>query len=207
MTDKRVYFVYVGFWKRVLAALIDTLFGFAMFPVTMPMLYWSMEHQTALPDLGYTIVWTALWMWLLVRFGGTPGKLIIGVRVVNQSGHFLSWSQAFRRFIFPNLLLALNQQLQLWRVVATHDGPVPTDNLITLGKILNEYGQPFATIGTILGWLIYVDIGAILVNRERRAIHDFIAGSYVITKESYDTANANDAPDDTATDSSAVTAG
>lgn len=50
---------------------------------------------------------------------------------------------------------------------------------------MNEYGQPFTTIGMILPFSLYIDIGVVLLNRKKRAIHDFIAGSYVITKRSY----------------------
>ncbi len=32
---------------------------------------------------------------------------------------------------------------------------------------------------------LLADIGLILFNQKKRAIHDFIAGSYVITKDSY----------------------
>jgi uncharacterized RDD family membrane protein YckC len=31
----------------------------------------------------------------------------------------------------------------------------------------------------------FVDIGVVLLNRRRRAIHDFIAGTYVITQKSW----------------------
>ncbi len=50
---------------------------------------------------------------------------------------------------------------------------------------MNEYGQPFAMVAMVLGLSVYADIGAVLFNRKKRALHDFIAGSYVITKKSY----------------------
>ena len=50
---------------------------------------------------------------------------------------------------------------------------------------MNEYGQPFSIVAMILAYAIYLDIGVILFNRKKRAVHDFIAGSYVITNKSY----------------------
>ncbi len=34
-------------------------------------------------------------------------------------------------------------------------------------------------------WFGLLDLGVILFNKRKRAIHDFLAGSYVVTKNSY----------------------
>ena len=80
MTDRTDEFVFVGFWKRVLAALIDVAIGMAYMPIAMPLLFWTMTHRNIIPATLSSIVWIIVWLWLVVRFGGTPGKLTWGGR-------------------------------------------------------------------------------------------------------------------------------
>ncbi len=101
---------YAGFWRRLGATLIDTLllmavsiplmllFGHGMMqadlhPGTMP----------ALPDarafLNYVLP-LLLTVFLWVRYMGTPGKLLLGCRVVDAAtGSSLSARQATLRYI------------------------------------------------------------------------------------------------------------
>ena len=175
----------VGFWKRVLAFLIDAAIGWAFVPITMGLMSWTFTHRNTLPEVIWSMVWTIVWLWMVVRFGGTPGTLIIGVRIVDVRGEFLSWARAIRRIILPSLVIAIVSQLQLWKAVSTYPDSAAPSSFMERGRVMNEYGQPFTTIGMILPFSLYIDIGVVLLNRKKRAIHDFIAGSYVITKRSY----------------------
>ena len=58
------------------------------------------------------------------------------------------------------------------------------NSFIEIGRAMNQYGQPFTILAIILGLTVYVDVLAVLFNERKRAIHDFIAGSYVVTKDS-----------------------
>ena len=185
MTDRTNQFVFVGFWKRVLAVLIDAAIGWAFLPITMPLTTWTITHRNSTPMALWVIAWTVLWLWLVVRFGGTPGKLVIGIRIVDVSGKFVSWGRAVRRIIFPALIMTINSHLQMWKASSTYPDSTPHSSFLEIGTLMNEYGQPFALIAMILALSGYADIGAVLFNRKKRALHDFIAGSYVITKMSY----------------------
>ncbi|MCH7920353.1 MAG: RDD family protein [Planctomycetes bacterium] len=185
MVDRTDEFVFVGFWKRVLAALIDAAIGWAFMPITMPLMTWTITHRNIVPGALWSLVWTTVWLWLVVRFGGTPGKLIIRVRIVDARGTFLSWGRAIRRVIFPSLIMTINSHLQMWKALSTYPDSTPHSSFLEIGELMNKYGQPFAMITMVLGLAIYADIGVVLFNRKKRAFHDFIAGSYVITKKSY----------------------
>jgi hypothetical protein len=56
MIDRTDEFVFVGFWKRVLAKLIDTVIVVAFFPITMPMTTWAISHRNIAPEL----LWSAV---------------------------------------------------------------------------------------------------------------------------------------------------
>jgi uncharacterized RDD family membrane protein YckC len=177
-------FEYVGFWKRALAALIDAIIVFALMPITIPLMKFSFAHRTIIPGLAYSIIWTVLWMWLIVKYGATPGKMVIKARIINSNGEFLYWDKAFLRMVFPGLLISINSYLQQWQAMNTAPPETSINSFLEIGQAMNQYGQPFAILGTILGLTVYVDVLAVLFNKRKRAIHDFIAGSYVVTKDS-----------------------
>ena len=189
MIKKTDSFVFVGFWKRVLATLIDAAIGWAFMPITISLMKWSFVHRSILPQILWSVVWTIVWLWLVVRFGGTPGKLIIRVRIVDADGHFLSWGRAVLR-VLPTLAISLSSLLQMGVAVSGYPESAPHTSFLEMGRLLNEYGKPFSALVVVLGLFIYADIGVILFNRQKRAIHDFIAGSYVITRKSYDATKA-----------------
>ena len=106
---------YAGFWIRTGAALIDTVL---LLMITLPLTfavygseYWNMNdgkiyHGTAdilinymLPFVGAVILW--------VSKAGTPGKLVLGLRVVDATtGDHLGIGQAAGRYLayFPSML-------------------------------------------------------------------------------------------------------
>lgn len=105
---------YAGFWKRAWAGLIDGIISMILFwPLTLPMMKWQMANKSILPSLFLTIVFTAVLVFLVIRFGGTPGKLIMNVRIVDSSYSYLMWPRALLRMVFPGLIIDLNSLLQL----------------------------------------------------------------------------------------------
>lgn len=69
-------FQYVGFWKRLLAYLID-------FILFVPCIYfwgsielYSYQERTIVPIVVYNLIPIVLHLFFLVRFGGTPGKIL-----------------------------------------------------------------------------------------------------------------------------------
>ena len=99
---------YVGFWPRVGASLIDTIIIFA---VVGPLLVWIYGWESLIdPDspfikgpVDFLLSWIgpavfAIWFWM--RPGATPGKMVIGARVVDATtGHPVSFGQALGRYL------------------------------------------------------------------------------------------------------------
>jgi uncharacterized RDD family membrane protein YckC len=184
MNGRTNEFVFVGFWKRVLAALVDAAIGWGFMPITMPITIWSVEHRNILPEILWMVLWTAIWLWMVVRFGVTPGKLAIRARIVTARGTFLSWRRALMRIV-PGLIMSLNSFFQMETAVSRYPESISRFSFLEVGWLLNEYGGPYTTVAAVLGFFVYADLGVVLLNRQKRAIHDFIAGSYVITRDSY----------------------
>ena len=102
---------YAGFVSRLLAYGIDIgivvvmliAFGWLVDTVTtlFPPVLFDPEGLFQLAIAGVVVVVTAaiyyLFFWMLM--GQTPGKMILGVRIVSLDGSRLTFSQALRRFI------------------------------------------------------------------------------------------------------------
>jgi uncharacterized RDD family membrane protein YckC len=121
-------------------------------------------------------------LYLTHHYGGTLGKLALGIRVQPAQGGPLMWHHVWRRsavdMIFSSLAI--------------------TGTLIGLSKV------PFATyaatswtarsqlITTAIPWTSWLgytsmlwvasEFVVIMTNRRRRALHDFIAGTVVVTQ-------------------------
>jgi uncharacterized RDD family membrane protein YckC len=171
-------------WREWVIALIDAIIGFALMPITIALMKFCFAHKTIIPRLAYSIVCTVFWMWLIVKYGATPGKMVIQARIINSNGEFLNWDKAFLRMVFPGLLMAINSYLRQWQVMNTAPTETSINSLLEIGRAMNQYGQPFTIFARILGVTACVDVLAVLFNKRKRAIHDFIAGSYVVTKDS-----------------------
>jgi uncharacterized RDD family membrane protein YckC len=97
---------YVGFWPRVGATVIDAII---IWVITLPILtmtygaaYW---HDTKLIHAPAEVIVSWIFpivatVWLWVATGQTPGKMVIGARVVDaETGERLSVGQALGRYL------------------------------------------------------------------------------------------------------------
>jgi uncharacterized RDD family membrane protein YckC len=157
--------IYVGFWKRVLAMMID---GLIILPITIIQYknYTNIHNSISAIwiYLSYVIIMYSYYIFFLVKFGGTPGKLVTKIRIVSPNGKYISIKQAILRnlinFIFVSLNVAVN--LIIYKT-NTHNSTI------------------IANLGVVI---FYVDVLFVVFNKRKRAIHDLIADSYVVTNES-----------------------
>jgi uncharacterized RDD family membrane protein YckC len=106
---------YAGFWIRFVAYMIDSvIIGVALSIISIP-LGLVLGGSLAFTDptrmgalgivalLGYVLVSMLLGFWYQGYFvskrGGTPGKLILGLRVIHPDGSMLTMGQAIGRFL------------------------------------------------------------------------------------------------------------
>ena len=98
-------FVYVGFWKRVLAALLDGLFLWIVFAIieavfdVLGMVFpsWIVNPVNELITMGLMILYFPI-----LESGkrqATIGKQFLDIKVINQNGERLSFLHAFGRYL------------------------------------------------------------------------------------------------------------
>ena len=88
---------YGGFWIRFLAAILDVIIiGLPAFILQVGLVF-----ATGVSSLVYVIELGAivLTVYLDGIKGGTPGKLILGLRIVNDKGNYIGIPMAILRYI------------------------------------------------------------------------------------------------------------
>jgi uncharacterized RDD family membrane protein YckC len=115
------------------------------------------------------------------RFGQTLGKLFMGIRIVNRNGEAIGWTKAWLRSSLDVLFTALSvvAQFMALAAIADHD----YYNVGWMQRYQNLYALRPAWLSwtdTIIEIWSWSEVIVMLFNRERRALHDFIAGTVVI---------------------------
>lgn len=105
---------YAGFWVRVVAAIIDSILILA---ITFPLLFAIYGQAVIASDkfvqgpgevlISYVLP-MALTIFLWMKFGGTPGKRILGLKVLDEkTGEHLTGGKSILRYIgyFASMLV------------------------------------------------------------------------------------------------------
>lgn len=171
---------YAGFWQRLAAMLID----FVLFAPLTALRIWleSVSKSAAIVllvpfsciYLGYFISYEGL-------YGQTPGKRLLGIRIVKRNGDPIGWREAWLRNSVHIVFALLNIVAFFLALTAIADvdyynvgWKARTQNLQALRPAWLTWPD---TLGEIWTWS---EIIVMLFNRERRSLHDFIAGTVVI---------------------------
>lgn len=112
-TAERVYFEPGGFWRRLIANIIDVMIVIAIqFPISIGvgfsvsiLIATGSSKSAAIvvvlqvlsKILGFVI--STVWiLWFYTKRGATPGKMLFGLTVVNdKTGLYLTWGQVLLR--------------------------------------------------------------------------------------------------------------
>lgn len=100
---------FVGFWKRVLISFLDFLIlalpGYLLNRLAVSA---TEQFHTYVPQLIHWGLLAAFNIYMVVKFGGTPGKLLLKVRIIGRDGANPTLKQAVVRdcFFIINSFLA-----------------------------------------------------------------------------------------------------
>ena len=119
-----------------------------------------------------------------LKFGGTLGKLAVGIRITKPSGEKIGLREALLR---SSVDIAYGILFAVYQVLAIHQ--LDPDLYLAAGyfergKLLAPFYSEYSKLTDILFNLWYwSEMIVLLFNKRRRALHDFIAGTVVIHKE------------------------
>lgn len=171
---------YAGFWQRFGAYWIDLLIllpitGLALFcgeKYRLFMVYWF------LPSLALGLFYQ---VYLVGRYGGTPGKLLLKTRIAMQDGSAVTMKAAMIRYAVLFVLVALVSVATLMAIMQmTDDVYFSTGYLARSAKLLELMPSWYYPVYVLLQIWIWGEFITMMFNKRRRAVHDFIAGTVVV---------------------------
>lgn len=172
---------YAGFWPRFAALLLDLL---VMSPLFI-LVWWGNEHFR-LFDVYYFLPGTLFGLWygvyLVRRFGGTPGKRLMKLRIVKVGGESVTYREALLRYL-PEWVMGIGTSLAgIVAVLSLTDAQYfAATTFIERSQVVAEAMPSWNGPVTIaLNIWVWGEFLVMLTNKKRRAIHDFIAGTVVV---------------------------
>ena len=171
---------YAGFWPRIAANLLD---GVIWLIPTMPTVLLTIRFPrypiyAVVPNAALSLFYS---VYLVYRFGGTPGKLMMGLQVRSADLAPVSLRQAFMRHVVDvtlTILLGIGVIIASFHISAEEFAALSWfERVRELGLYSPGWAGPVSYMSRF--WSLEEPI-VLLTNSRRRALHDFIAGTVVV---------------------------
>lgn len=174
--------VYAGSWKRFCAGFAD---AFIIMPLAFFFVWLEGFDRTLaiIITIPSTILFAMYNVCFNARFGGTPGKLVVGIRITRPNGTPIGWLEAWKRSAVDLAFACLTFIVEVLALAHVDPTLYPSLGWMERTKLLQTH-QPswFDSVFVLQQVWIWSEVIIILFNRRKRAIHDFIAGTVVVHK-------------------------
>lgn len=172
--------IYAGFWPRALSTTADKAVLTALGYLLSFSRSYSLVHYWVVSILGY-LLYRLYSIGCVALWGQTPGKALVKIKVMDLNGEPIGWGRSLLR----NSVEAL---LSLWFLVLE----IQTLNDISSAQlsavaipdraefIFHRLPETAEVITHILQAFVLSEFVIIFLNKRKRAIHDYIAGTVVI---------------------------
>ncbi|AIQ56610.1 RDD family protein [Paenibacillus borealis] len=167
---------YVGFWKRVLIHFVDFLvLALPTYLLNRICVSAAESAESAFPLFIQFVLLMGFNVFMVVKYGGTPGRLILGARIINGDGSYPALKQALIRdcFLIINGFLAVIVSLN-------------TEELSAVSSSLANWSPLATNLNLLFGWVVVADCLFVVFTQRNRALHDMMAGTYVVKKIALD---------------------
>ncbi len=165
-----------GFWIRVVASLVDSLIFIPVAVLTF-VNFFSIKSTALLIVVG--LPWLIYKPFMESFYGATLGKMVCGVRVVNEHGEKLSLGAAYVRFI--PFLVSATISLASTLILFSSPGFKSASTMLEISQL--QQGSPVRTFETIVSLFVMAECIVAGFSHRKRALHDMMAGSFCIYKE------------------------
>jgi uncharacterized RDD family membrane protein YckC len=172
-------FEYGGFWRRVGALLLDSLFLAPLGIIMFVLLNYTRNAYLyfAIPNVGITLLY---YVYLVRRFGGTPGKLLTRMRITMVDGSPVTMQAAFLRYS-PQLVIQVLSLVAMIQGTSTLGSDFESLGLLEKMRALSAHTSRWNGVVTAVGYVWWIATAITLAaNRRKRAAHDFLAGTAVL---------------------------
>ena len=178
---------YVGFGKRFLAFIIDVCIWYSVIYIFKKIVLGKISFagwiNVFIIDITEAVILISIVTFFIVKYGGTPGKVLLKIKIVSIHGGNLSIGRALLRQLITmasNIIVTL-QQYYIVSIFMRIDKAVKSSDFSNFYDFRTDI-LVLAVSGFICLIIFLSDSLLILANKRKRAIHDFLANSIVIQK-------------------------
>ena len=172
--------IYAGFWIRLGSMFLDAFF---LLPLTLLVGYLNgrginMYYYTVVPMFLF-----GLWynIYLPKRYGGTAGKLVVGISIIRLDGAPIAWKEATLRYLVTMFFVVITIGLMIYCL-----GKADEETYLGLGW-MNKTGYLVSLSPLLIKitnwsqslWNIS-ELFVLLTNPRKRALQDYMAGTVVV---------------------------
>ena len=172
--------VYAGFGPRLAAKILDLII---MLPVSGLLVYINGLSKSAyfyaiVPTLLIGIIYEVV---LVKIYGGTPGKLIMGIKIIQKNGDDINWRAAFYRYSVEFFLAVLGIYVMILTLNLIDDSTYASLGFMKKYQLIATINPIPSQVQSWLNGLWSISGLVVLVsNVRKRSTHDFIAGTVVV---------------------------
>ncbi len=172
--------IYAGFWIRLGSLFLD---GFFLLPLTWLVGYLNgtgihMYYYTVIPMFLF-----GLWynIYLPKRYGGTAGKLVVGISIIRLDGAPIAWKEATMRYLVTLVFVVMTFCLMIYCL-----GKADEETYLGMGWMKRTaYLITFSPLlFKITSWSQslwdFSELVVLLTNPRKRGPQDFMAGTVVV---------------------------
>ncbi len=174
--------VYSNFSQRFRAGLID----FGVMLLIFPLLYLeTISIPVAVGIHIFTgIIGTLYAIYFHANYGATVGKLVIGIRVVNIDGSKIAYKKSLLRSSVDIILSILIVWITVYSILNLNaEAFLSAEFTDRTDMIMLMYPELQTNLSLLVTAWFFSEFIVLLMNKRKRALHDFIAGTIVINKE------------------------
>lgn len=172
--------IYAGFWRRFGALWLDALI---LSPITALSIWMSGFFRLyflyyLLPSLALGLFYS---VFLVRHYGGTPGKLLAGLKIRRLDGSPVGYREALLRYMVEAVLTFAGMVALIFGVLKMTDEEYWALAYLARIKRIAALSPPwYRTVSLASQVWVWSEFLVMMTNRRRRALHDFIAGTVVI---------------------------
>jgi len=170
-----------GFWIRVAASILD---GLIFIPISVLYMINIFYWQNVALAIAGTIPGFIYKPFMESQFGATLGKMICKIKVLNDDGEKLTIGKAYVRFI-PNLFQSIMGLIGLIVTFALIDLSTGENILEAMARAGQDPTSKMVSyLSNFITLFVLIDCLFVAFTVRKRAIHDYMAGSYCVYKPS-----------------------
>ena len=171
--------IYSGFWSRLGANLLDVL-------ITIPLiLLIQFINSFNLYIYYFTIIPNVLFLfwynlYLPKKYGGTPGKLIVGLKIVKMNSELIGWKESILRHSVYLAISIISISITIIGITFADNEIYQSLTFMNKSLYLSTLSPGIEVMSTLSNVWFWGEVIILLFNKRRRAIHDFMAGTVII---------------------------